>query len=218
MSLHSWSQHNHVCSSLGECLEVCGGQNQLRAGTQQQQQCITVTDLPSALENGGPGPPDPLPADDISGDVHLGIHEASLLQGYVVVQICFDGGTFLGHNFGLDGCDFLHRHGFRQRPGDQWYELIISGKKWQVCSVENSLTPGRLFLTRKSMHIRKGLEKNTLIPDLVSLHNTLFVALQTSGQTLLVQTHSLFILRKKSSVQTISSAFPSFTVNRSVCH
>lgn len=72
------------------------------------------SDLSSALENGCPGPPDPLSADNISGDIHFSIHKASLLQGYVIIQICFDGGTFLSHNLGFDGCDFLHRHSLRQ--------------------------------------------------------------------------------------------------------
>lgn len=34
-----------------------------------------------------------------------------------------------------------------------------------------------------------------IIPDLVCLHNALFVALQTGSQTLLVQTHTFFILK-----------------------
>lgn len=67
-----------------------------------------ISDLPSALENGCPGPPDPLSADNVSGDIHLSIHKASLLQGDVIIQICFDGGTFLRHNLGFDGCNFLH--------------------------------------------------------------------------------------------------------------
>lgn len=72
------------------------------------------TNLSSALENGCPGPPDPLPADNISGDIHLSIYKASLLQSYVIIQICFDGGTFFGHNLCFDGSDFLDRHGLRQ--------------------------------------------------------------------------------------------------------
>lgn len=35
------------------------------------------------------------------------------------------------------------------------------------------------------------------VPDLVSLHNTLFVALQAGSQTLLIETHSLLILQMK---------------------
>lgn len=37
----------------------------------------------------------------------------------------------------------------------------------------------------------------SMIPDLVSLHDALFVALQTGSQTLLIQTHSLLILKMK---------------------
>lgn len=33
------------------------------------------------------------------------------------------------------------------------------------------------------------------IPNLVCLHDALFVAFQTSGQALLIQTHALFILK-----------------------
>lgn len=36
-----------------------------------------------------------------------------------------------------------------------------------------------------------------IIPDLVSLHDALFVALQTGSQTLLIQPHPLFILKIK---------------------
>lgn len=85
---------------------------------------LSVTDLSSALEDGCPGPPHPLSADNIPGDVHLSIHKASLLQGYVIIQICFDGWTFLGHNFGFDGSDLLHRHGLRQGSGGS------GGKSW----------------------------------------------------------------------------------------
>lgn len=35
------------------------------------------------------------------------------------------------------------------------------------------------------------------VPDLVSLHNTLFVALQAGSQTLFIETHSLLILQMK---------------------
>lgn len=66
------------------------------------------SDLASALENGSPSSPHSLPADNVSSDIDLRIHKASLLQGYVVIQICFDGGTFLSHDFGFDGSDFLH--------------------------------------------------------------------------------------------------------------
>lgn len=75
------------------------------------------SDLPGALQDGGPGPPDPLSADDVPGDVHLRVHEAPLLQRDVIVQVRFDGRAFLGHNLGFDGGDFLHRHGFGQRSG-----------------------------------------------------------------------------------------------------
>lgn len=37
----------------------------------------------------------------------------------------------------------------------------------------------------------------SVLPDLVGLHDALFVALQTGSQTLLVQTHSLLILQRK---------------------
>lgn len=91
---------------------------------------MALTDLPTALEDGGPGPPHSLPADDVSGDVHLCVHEASLLQGDVVVQVRLDGGSLLGHDFGFDGCDFLHRHGLRQRSEggtDTFEQLALEG-------------------------------------------------------------------------------------------
>lgn len=69
---------------------------------------VDETNLPTALEDGGPGPPHPLPADDVSGDIHLCVYEAPLLQGDVVIQVGFDGGTFLGHDFGFDSSNFLH--------------------------------------------------------------------------------------------------------------
>lgn len=69
------------------------------------------TNLSGALQNSRPGPPNPLPADDVSRDVHLCVHKASLFQGYVVIQVRFDGGPFLGHDLGFDGSNFLHRHG-----------------------------------------------------------------------------------------------------------
>ncbi|KAF3858708.1 hypothetical protein F7725_011909 [Dissostichus mawsoni] len=74
--------------------------------------------------------PHPLSADNVSGHIHFCVHEAPLLQGDVIVQICFD-------------------------------------------------------------------DISATIPDLVSLHDALFVALQTGGQALLIQTHSLFILKRK---------------------
>lgn len=50
-----------------------------------------TSDLSSALEDGGPGPPDPLTADDVPGDVHLCVHKASLFQGDVIIQIRLNG-------------------------------------------------------------------------------------------------------------------------------
>uniref|UniRef100_A0A0E9QN36 Uncharacterized protein n=1 Tax=Anguilla anguilla TaxID=7936 RepID=A0A0E9QN36_ANGAN len=87
-----------------------------------------------------------LSTDDVPGDVHFRVHEAPLLQGDVVVQVRFDRRSFLGHDFGFDGGDFLHGHGFGQRP------------------------------------------------DLVGLYDAFLVSLQAGGKTLLVQTHSFFIL------------------------
>lgn len=75
---------------------------------------LMPTNLSGALENSCPGPPNPFPADNVSGDVHLSVHKASLLQGYVVIQVCFDGGAFLGHDLGFDGSDFLHWHSLWQ--------------------------------------------------------------------------------------------------------
>lgn len=69
---------------------------------------LDSTNLPTTLEDGGPGPPHPLPADNVSGDIHLCVNEASLLQGDVVIQVSFDGGTLLGHDFGFDSSNFLH--------------------------------------------------------------------------------------------------------------
>ena len=74
-------------------------------------------DLSSALENGGPGAPDPLPAHDVPSDGPLSVHKAPLLQGDVVVEVRLDGGPLLGHDFCLDGGNLFNRHGFRQRPG-----------------------------------------------------------------------------------------------------
>lgn len=43
----------------------------------------------------------------------------------------------------------------------------------------------------------KWSKESKILPDLISLHDSLFVALQTSSKTLFIQTHSLFILGKK---------------------
>lgn len=136
------------------------------------------TNLSGALQNSRPGPPNPLPADDVSGDVHLCVHKASLFQGYVIIQVRFDGGTLLGHDLGLDGSNFLHWHGF-------WQGSDQNKTFWWV------ETSGCRLLNTKQ-HIRST---KAFIPNLVSLHDALFVAFQTSGQTLLIQTHSFFILK-----------------------
>lgn len=36
-----------------------------------------------------------------------------------------------------------------------------------------------------------------ILPDLISLHDSLFVTLQTGSQTLFIQTHSFLILKEK---------------------
>lgn len=103
-------QHAKKLSKMYEVQEL-GGQS---LSLPVLDESWKLTNLSRALQNGRPGPPNPLPADDVSGDVHLCVHEASLLQGYVVIQVRFDGGTLLGHDLGLDGSNFLHWHGFWQ--------------------------------------------------------------------------------------------------------
>ena len=79
----------------------------------------TPADLSSALEDGGPGAPDPLPAHDVPSDGPFSVHKAPLLHGDVVVEVRFDGGPLLGHDLCLDGGNLFNGHGFRQRPGAQ---------------------------------------------------------------------------------------------------
>lgn len=139
------------------------------------------TNLSGALQNSRPGPPNPLPADDVSSDVHLCVHKASLFQGYVVIQVRFDGGTFLGHDLGFDGSNFLHWHGLWQGSDQNEKKFWMSWNLCQrVCGLLNT-----------KQHIQSI---KAFIPNLVSLHDALFVAFQTSGQALLIQTHALFIL------------------------
>lgn len=97
---------------------------------------LMPTNLSGALENSCPGPPNSFPADNVSGNVHFSVHKASLLQGYVVIQVCFDGGAFLGHDLGFDGSDFLHWHSLWQGSDEteekfgsfqqsaRWHELL----------------------------------------------------------------------------------------------
>lgn len=75
------------------------------------------THLAAALQDGGPGPPHSLSAHDVPRHVHLGVHEAPLLQRDVVVQVRLNGGALFGHDFGFDGGDLLHGHGLRERAG-----------------------------------------------------------------------------------------------------
>lgn len=153
------------------------------------------TNLSGALENSCPGPPNPFPADNISGDVHLSVHKASLLQGYVVIQVCFDGGAFLGHDLGFDGSDFLHWHSLWQGSDEKerkvWVIWTVSQMTWVI----------------EHHHKHTECRSNPIIPNLVSLHDTLFVAFQTSGQTLFIQTHSLLIL-KKTTAQKALEIYP----------
>lgn len=116
-------------------------------GRKEHCAALRRTDLSGALEDGCSGPPDPLSADNVSGDIHLCIHKAPLLQGDVVIQVGFDGGTFLGHNLGFDGGDLLHRHGLRQgsehRRGGwiipiahkQTDKLTLLYLIWSVCTM-----------------------------------------------------------------------------------
>ena len=93
---------------------MCNAMDSSNQGTLHIQQghwgyCVH---LPRALQNRGSGPPESLPAHDVSGDVHLGIDEAPLLQdpGSQVVVVNLDGGTLLGPELGFDGGNLLHRH------------------------------------------------------------------------------------------------------------
>lgn len=83
--------------------------------------------LSTALQNGGACPPHTLSAHNVPGHVNLSIHKAPLLEGDVIVQVRFDGRTFLGHDLGLDGSDLLHGHGLRERPVELLgaYETIL---------------------------------------------------------------------------------------------
>lgn len=49
----------------------------------------------------------------------------------------------------------------------------------------------------ETQKVHSKYKSKSIIPDLVSLHDALFVALQTGSQTLLIQTHSLLILNIK---------------------
>lgn len=164
------------------------------------------SDLASALENGSPSSPHSLPADNVSSDIDLRIHKASLLQGYVVIQICFDGGTFLSHDFGFDGSDFLHWHGLGQRPahGKGW---------WTTQQPKLVITDTRIFILAIMNIIRMWILEICFLPDLVSLHNALFVALQTGCQTFLVEPHAFFILELRSQKHLYCRPVVSFIKN-----
>lgn len=64
--------------------------------------------------------------------------------------------------------------------------------------------------------LRNTTVRISAVPDLVSLHDTLFVALQTSSQTLLIKTHSLLILQMKQAQTILESRTKRFTLQAKV--
>lgn len=56
---------------------------------------------------------------------------------------------------------------------------------------------GETVYRKHNIHVNKFYWGKSILPDLVSLHDALFMALQTGSQALLVQTHSFLILKMK---------------------